>query len=70
MATQRALVQLGRDLVGVTLWDDDSATLAVADGATVGREELAQVLEALAAYLRTGEVGPLPRDARVVGRET
>ena len=67
MSTHRKLVQLGRDLIGVTVWDDESATLCVADGATVGTVELAQVLEAFATYLRTGEMGKLPPDARLVG---
>lgn len=70
MTTRRKTVQLGRDLLSVTLWDDESGTVArldIADGATVGRDELAQVLEALAAFARTGELGALPAGARVVG---
>lgn len=70
MTTRRQVIQLGRDLLALTLWDDETGTVArldIADGATVGRDELAQVLEALAAFARTGTLGPLPAGARVVG---
>ena len=64
MSTKRITLLIGSGAVETRLWCDGDATLAsvdAGDGVSAPREELAQVLESLAAYVRTGEVGPLPQ---------
>lgn len=69
MTCRRLTIEIGRDALSVLTDDEDVALAAftAADGATVDRAELAQTLESLAAYLRTGALGPLPPSARVIG---
>lgn len=63
---KRIVVLLGEDLLTITLWDEQYATLAVADGASIERGVMAKALEAMAQYLRTGVLGELPPGVRVV----
>lgn len=57
---QAVTVFLGRGAIRAQAWVDGDATVASTDGCTTSREEMAQTLEALAAYVRTGKLGELP----------
>lgn len=65
--TKQAVIEVeNRHLIAVRLWTDGSATLVVTDGATVPEKDMAEVLEAMAQFVRTGALGKLPQCARVV----
>jgi hypothetical protein len=69
MARSVTLLVDHRHELALHLWPDGSATLAaisVPDGASARGEDLARVLEALATFARTGELGPLPESVRVL----
>jgi hypothetical protein len=70
--SKSALVILGTGAIEARTWRDGEATVAsvdAGDGVKASREDMAQILEALAAFVRTGQLGPLPAGARELVRE-
>jgi hypothetical protein len=67
--SKSATLLIGRGAIEARVWGDGEATIAsvdAGDGVTAPREDMATALEALAAYVRGGALGPLPVSVKLL----